>query len=436
MKILHVVHQFPSPPSGGTERVVFALARSMADAGHDVTIVAGTIEGGTARELREGLVEDLRVVKIPREDLFFESWEKAWSPSVGERFAALLRAQRPDVVHVHHWLRLTTDLVRIARREGVAVVACTLHDYWTQLATPTRPVGLDRPEPPAGPRWSNEAERREAFAAHRADLVDELRAADLRFAPSAAHARGIEAFAGVPLGAIETTPPPLLDVPERRAAPSGPRGRTLLFWGSIYREKGLDVVLDALASVGGWRLVVLGEVHDPAYRERLAARCAHLPVEFRGRFTPADLARVSADYAVVPATSHESYGLVIDEARCVGLPLIASDLPSFREHADPSASLFFTPDDPGSLAMLLLDDARLLAMREPMPHAVRASESAAQLLARYADVRAQVRPPLAHAPRFTGAMRAALLFRRAERRLWSALQNGGPVVPPEGFLGD
>lgn len=434
MKIVHVVHQFSSTPGGGTERVVLALARAMRVAGHELVVVAGTIEGGRAGELREARVDELRVIFLPREDLYFESWEKAWSPSVGERFARVLRDLRPDVVHVHHWLRLTTDLVRIARREGVPVLACTLHDYWTQLATPTRPVGMTRPEAPPRPRWLNRTELDEAFAAHRLDLLDELRAADLRFAPSIAHAEGLAAFAAGGLGLIEPSPPPLLEVPQRRAARAGPRGRTLVFFGTIYPEKGLELALDALASVGGWRLLVFGECHDPVLDQRLRTRAARFPVEFRGRFTHGDIAAAGADYALIPSLTHESYGLVIDEARCLGIPLIAADLPAYREHADPEASAFFAAGDPGSLAMLLLDEARLAGLREPTPHAVSTTAAAHALLARYAAVRDAGPRARSAEPVFPDGARAALLFRRAERRLWSALQNGGPVTPPDAFL--
>ena len=37
------------------------------------------------------------------------------------------------------------------------------------------------------------------------------------------------------------------------------------------------VAIDAIASVGGWRLIVCGEIHDVRYRERSLARCAAHP---------------------------------------------------------------------------------------------------------------------------------------------------------------
>ncbi|MBK8974618.1 MAG: glycosyltransferase [Planctomycetes bacterium] len=436
MKVLHVLHAFPPETApGGTERTVIALARAMLAAGHDVAVIAGSLTVAPSSRIDEQRFDDgtgaaLRVLRMHRQDVHFESWEKAWSPRVGEAFRGVLRAERPDVVHVHHWIRLTTDLVRLARDEGVPVVACTLHDYWTQTVDPARLVGDDAPVAPPAAAWVGDDERAEAFALHRADLLDEVRAAHLRFAPSRAHADGLASFADGPLGEVFVSPPPLLDRPARRAV-GAERGRRLLFWGSVYPDKGLDVVLDALFSVqSGWELHVFGEAHDVAYRERLQRRSARMPVTFHGRFEVRDLASAPGDYAVLPSICHESYGLVLDEARCLGLPVLASDLPAFREHCDPAATAFFEPNDPGSLAMLLCDEQRLSALREPAdPMLPTPAGEAAALLARYSEARSGAHGPLPLPPTVAPTRRAAHLFARAERRLWSALQHP-PILPP------
>lgn len=435
MKILHVAHQFPESLSGGTERYVAALAHAMRDAGHQVEVAAGTLELGAPSEPVRSERHGLPVHELRRDDLYFESWEKAWSPGVGAAFDALLTRVAPEVVHVHHWIRLTTDLVRIARDHGVPVVACTLHDHWTVLADPTRPWGLDRPEAPPATPWMSEAERAEAFALHRDDLLDEVRAAHLRLAPSRAHAESLRALAPDDPGAIVVASPPLLECPPRSVRRTGDGRRRLLFWGSLYPAKGLELVLDALASVGDFELEVFGEAPDPAYGNWLRERASRLPVRFHGAFQAHDLASVPADFAIVPSTTHESYGLVVDEAQCLGLPLIAADLPAHREHVPDDCCAFFEPNDPGSLAMLLLDRDRLDALRVPEPAGVMAPAAAEALLDAYAVARAGRHAPVAEPPRVPPARRAAQLFRRAERRLWSVLQHRDQLrVPPNDYL--
>ena len=156
-------------------------------------------------------------------------------------------------------------------------------------------------------------------------------------------------------------------------------------------------------------------------------------MEFCGAFTHADLARAEADFAVLPSRCLESYGLILDEAFCLGLPVIASDLPAYREHAQPDACAFFAAGNAVALAELLIDQDRLSALGVPQPPLLPTpAEAAADLLRHYASVnRDQATVPTT----ITDRDRAVQLFRRAERRLWSMLQKGGAVLPPDTFLG-
>jgi len=430
LKIWHVLHGFAPELTGGTERAVEALARAMAADGHEVVVVTGSIEVAPSSRVDDLSVDGLRVLRMHRGDLYFEEWYKAWSPDIGARFAELLEQERPDVVHVHHWIRLTSDLVRIARAAG-CTVAVTLHDYFTTFASPVRRIGDDVPEPPACMAHVGSTEGREAFVDHRDDFLDELRAAHLRYAPCAAHAEGLRATAAGDFGPVRVSTPPLLAVPARLPA-SRERGRRLVTWGSIYPDKGLDLVFDALFSVGsGWTLDVFGEAHDPVYRERVKARVEGMPVTLHGAFTTDDLASIEADYAVLPSVCHESYGLTLDEAQCLGLPIIASDLPTFREHAPAESVAFFAPGDPGELARILLDESRLAGLKAPaMPQIVTAAVAAARLLGDYVGARAGEHPPVDAEPVMTAERRARALFRRAEWRTWTALQQQDPPAPP------
>ncbi|MEO0480530.1 MAG: glycosyltransferase [Planctomycetota bacterium] len=438
MKIWQVLHGFPPELSGGTERTVEALARAMQGRGHDLRVVCGSIAPGDALEPLHSEFEGLSITRLGREDLDFESWEKAYSPRVSDGFRALIRSERPDVVHVHHWIRLSTDLCRIAKAEGVPVVAVHLHDYWTQQASPVRRADTTVPTPPAAPPWMNSAERREAFALHRRDLTCEVRAADLRFAPCRAHADGVQEFAERDLGPIEVSNPALLDVPARRPTRTGPR-RKLLFFGSVYPEKGLITVLEAMhIAEERYSLIVLGAAHDEAYRARLEGLSQGLDVRFAGAFSTGDLQSVEADLMVLPSLCHESYGLVLDEARALGFPVLASDLPSLREHADPNATRWFEPGSAKSLAALLNDPDDLDSMSEPVqPELVSAAESADALLERYEAARRGEIDRAADdgVAELDDHTRLRAMFRRAERRLWSSLQNGQPTPPPDEFLG-
>ena len=443
MKILFVLHGFPPHSTGGTERTVEALALAMIEAGHEVSILAGSLEVGPTDQVDECEHRGMQVLRVHRDDLYFESWWKSYHPGVSATVADVLERVNPDVVHVHHWLRLTSDVVRLARAAGIKAVV-TLHDYYPATAQHTRLHDDTSIEVPAGSAWMTEQEAGEDFELHRRDFRAELGAADLILAPSEAHAAGIRDAVGEDLGTIVVSAPPMLAMPPPMTAAPVPGGSRLLTWGGLYPEKGLETLLDAMRAAGGdWSLRVMGMAHDPDYQRELTNFSAGLEVEFTGPFEAADLATVEADYAVLPTLCLESYGLVVDEAQALGLPMIVSDVPAYREHSPADATVFFPPGDAASLTMILLDPDALAKLQRPSsPSVWDAAGCAADLLGRYEAIDAR---PAYSPDTELERSRARALFRRAERRLWSALnvarnwRERGPgddsvPLPPDDFL--
>jgi glycosyltransferase involved in cell wall biosynthesis len=95
-----------------------------------------------------------------------------------------------------------------------------------------------------------------------------------------------------------------------------------------------------------------------AYRQAALARAAELGVSMKTDIiqlgTVSDLVLVewyhSADAFLFPSVK-EGWGLVAMEALAVGLPLIATDIPVFREYlADGETALLVPPGDSGALA--------------------------------------------------------------------------------------
>jgi glycosyltransferase involved in cell wall biosynthesis len=432
VKVLFVVHQFADEGHGGTERVVLALALGLQGLGHEVVVACGSLERDECDRLDERRVRGLRVVHLHRDDLYFESWYKAWSPGVSRAFSRLLEREKPDVVHVHHWFRMTTDFARRARAHG-AVAAVTLHDYFAVLARVTRLWGEDDASPPAASGLVSRAEAAEAFEFHRRDLAAEVRAAHLRYAPSRAHAAGLAALAPCELGAFAVARPQS-PLPGRAARPAA-RGRRLVHWGALYEHKGLETALLALriAKERGqaWSLDVFGEASSPEYEARVRELARGLEVSFHGAFTHEDLENVQADLAVFPALSHESYGVVLDEARALGWPVLASALPAFCERLTPAAGRTFSPGDAGELAALLARPEELTALVQPeVVEAYGAETASAELAADYARALRGECAPLPALEPIGDEERIELLWRRAERRFWTALQQPNPQAPP------
>lgn len=404
MKVLLVAHGYPPELVGGTETAVQNLARGLARRGHDVAVVAGSMafEDGFrvshAEDADPVSGETLRVHRIHRADLYFDHWQKSLSARVGEAFVELLRAERPDLVHVNHWIRLTRDLVQHAAREGVPA-AVTLHDFWTTclIAFRVRPdtrdfcdarLGADPclacagSVPPFTPWVSTEALHM-ALAERRADLVRELELARAVVAPSRAHAEAVSGFLGLDAERLA-----LSVVPHGRELEEGgpvplplpaEHGRLVLAsWGHVHPLKGPDLVVDAVRTLRDPRTARLhfaGGEPDAAFAADVKRAAEGLDVRFHGPFQASELPHhpIAQAHVMVSGTrATESWGLVVDEALALRLPMVLPRAGAFPERlADGEGALFYEPRDARSLGAVLqrlLDEPELLPrLRERLP---------------------------------------------------------------------
>lgn len=88
--------------------------------------------GAALRGRRHEVVEFL-AGDVERTDLHPEHWHKSRDPDVAARFRALCDAERPDLVLVCHWRRLTRDLLALAARARVPGVLFAVGEAGTCL---------------------------------------------------------------------------------------------------------------------------------------------------------------------------------------------------------------------------------------------------------------------------------------------------------------
>jgi phosphatidylinositol alpha-mannosyltransferase len=183
-----------------------------------------------------------------------------------------------------------------------------------------------------------------------------------------------------------------IDVGRYRNAPPWPTaGPTILFIGRHEPRKGLAVLIEAFARLGGdTRLWVASEGPDTA-RLRLATS-NNDRIEWLGVISEREKVRRirGADVLCAPSLHGESFGVILLEGMAAGTPVVASDLVGYRNVARPDEDALLTPPgDPVALAGALqeaLAGGRRIAELAASAEQRAASFSLESLAKRYFDL--------------------------------------------------
>jgi phosphatidyl-myo-inositol alpha-mannosyltransferase len=309
---------------GGVQVHVRDLADVMRARGHDVLVAAPGDRRATDPRVR--IVG--RPVRVPYGGTVAPI---CFSRRSFGRIRRLMHAFGPDVVHVHEPLTPSTSM--LATLAATAPVVATFHAYSDR----SRLMEL------AGPV---------------------LRSVHRRIAASIAVSAAAAAFVARAVRAELEIVPNGLDV--ERFAGGGPRpdglpeGRLVLWVNRLDPQKGFPVAVRAFARIAAElkdvHLVVAGEGRDRAATQLLSdaerRRIVMLGSVPHDRL-PAYHA--TADAFVSPATGQESFGIVLVEAMAAGVPVVASDIPGYREVVrDGIDGLLVAPNNPEALARALL----------------------------------------------------------------------------------
>lgn len=452
MDVLHVIHQFAPESAGGSESYALSIAQAQRARGLAVEVLTGTKFAAEQVKIDRDEVDGLPVHRIHRDDLFFDHHVKMWHPEVERRFEALLRERRPALVHVHHWVRLTCNLVEVCRRVGVPAVV-TLHDYYTSCPRAFR-------------------SRRDADACARELSVDSCVDCVPRYGYEPRHelARGIELFrdhyraelsmAHAVLVAVDST----ADLLARTTGVARARYRSLplgysrrfnsmsalpgpiegnplrfAFWGGVGRHKGVGVLLQASRRLaerrpGRAEVHVLGGFESEAFEAELRAAAQfpgreRLPVTFHGPFDAAQLHRVAPHVGVFPSTCLETFGLVLDECFELRLPCITSDLGALPERAG-AAGLVAAAGDPDALAAAMqrfVDEPGLWrTLRDAVPPPSPDTEEHVDALLRIYDEARTTPPPEPQFAAVDERRRWSFLIKQRDTAMSQLIRDGGP----------
>jgi phosphatidyl-myo-inositol alpha-mannosyltransferase len=154
-------------------------------------------------------------------------------------------------------------------------------------------------------------------------------------------------------------------------ADAGGRDHTVTFVGRHEPRKGLHVLLQAWPGIHartGARLQLVGA--DPLAVRLLLTRLrvADDGIDVRGFLSQEDLTDTlrSTKALIAPSLGGESFGMVLTRAFACATPVVASDIPGYRDVMTPETAIAVAPDDPAALAdgvnELLADEPRRAGM--------------------------------------------------------------------------
>ena len=318
-------------------------AAALEDLGHDVRLVMGNDPPGQfTRVLHprvgrhgnppENVIPVGRSVIVPANGSLPNI---VLSPRSYRRTVRALERERFDVLHLHEPMTPTiclTALIR-ARCPLVATFHASGDLGWMKWGNPLWGFLIDRID-------------------HRITVSERARESQARWLP----------------GEYEVIPNGVL-VPE--SAPAGEREHRIVFAGRHEPRKGLQVLLRAWPAIHhrtGLRLTVAGA--DPLAVRLLQTRLRLHDdgIDVVGFLSQEELTStlLGAKALVAPSIGQESFGMVLTRAFACALPVVASDIPGYREVLTPEAAVAVRPDDPDALADavagLVADEPRRMQM--------------------------------------------------------------------------
>ncbi len=346
MHILVVHNRYSSAQPSGENKVVDQEVALLREAGHRVELFERRSDDIAARSLLGKVAVPLLV---------------PWNPAVRKELTALLRAERPDVVHVHNVFPLLSPAVLAACADAGVPVVATLHNY-TQICPPGTLQRDGRPctecvgaTPLPAVRHGCYRDSRLATVPLAVNLSVNRRrwwtGVDRFFCISAAQ-RDVLVAAGMPAERLAVKHN---FVPDPGTCREG-AGEHVLYLGRLAETKGIRLLMaawDELAAAGGVGVPLVIAGAGPLEGEVTAWAAGRDDVRVVGLYDQAQCreAALRSVAVVAPSTWLEAFGLVVVEAMAAGVPTVAAGHGAFVELVeDGKTGLLHRPNDAGSLA--------------------------------------------------------------------------------------
>lgn len=445
MRILQVVHSFVPHTFAGTEIYTYSLSKALMK--NNEVSVFFRVNNAQEKEyaVTEGSCEGITTYALNHTFSQSSSFEGLYhDKAVDEAFGEVLDRFKPEVVHIQHLLFLSSGMVRQAQKRSIPVIF-TLHDFWLfcqrgQLLTDALAPCLGQPladckdclalflnigknrlnvytflrrRLPAPVlqglkdgysyflrRILPRSQALQKEIARRHGLMQEvISAVSLFIAPSNFIKEKCVGL-GIPPDKIQVC----INGIDNEGIVSCPRTLSrdirLAYIGTLLPAKGVHVLLSAFKRIAhpGVSLSIYGSLRPYAgyelYPQQLIESSRQdARIKVKGHFNHHEINRILSDIdvLVVPSLWPENAPLVIQEAFCAKIPVIASRIGGIPEFVKDGANgLLFSPGDEADLQGKLeevIDHPEILAqfrLQIPLPKPI--AENAIEIQALYKTI--------------------------------------------------
>jgi phosphatidylinositol alpha-mannosyltransferase len=346
---------------GGVTRHIDALAAELAAAGHEPRVLAPfDPDDALSRRLHRGAVPQ----QVSVDDSFFSLGRTVGLPANGavsnmaltphavHALRRELAEGRYDVVHIHEPVVPVVGWDALCSTHDTPLVG-TFHTYSENLITngiAAIPLG--------GRRRMNRLHVRIAVSDAAAWTARRFYGGRYRIVPNGVHLR--DPMAG---DALAMRPDPH-DATRDRSEIGHKHPLRIVFIGQAVERKGLPVLLRAFEALRDQlpaTLTLVGAEPEEVAHMMLDDRGVQALGKVSEQRKHAELAH--ADVVCAPSLGGESFGMVLTEAFAAGAPVVASDIPGYRDVVrDGLDGLLAAPGD----ALALAEALRRLALDEPL----------------------------------------------------------------------
>jgi len=359
MRVIMFSWEYPPKIVGGISPHVFGLAHGLVHQGVEVHVITCEHPGAAAEEVEDGI--HLYRVTPAWQGNDFIHWVQLLNEAMRERGDRLISelmaadSQQPLILHPHDWLThfAAAALKHRHRLPMVATIHATEYGRNNGIGNPTQV-------------YINSVEEELQHEAWRVIVCTEFMKLECEHALHTPWDKMDVVPNGVDAAKFKLPEFTWEEKAEFRSRYAAPEEKIIFFVGRMVREKGVQVLIEALPKVR-WgyhdtKLLICGG----GFREHLVNLAAYLGMEqhvyFAGFVPDEDLMKIYSiiDIACFPSL-YEPFGIVALEGMAAGVPVVVSDAGGLPEVVENGVTGITTyAGNPNSLA-----DGLLKLLHEP-----------------------------------------------------------------------